>query len=186
MMSSAVQRRQWCQHWQWWQCGLTAWAELASGQFSQILWSVQQSKGTHTDRQKTISNSIGCNLTKPNQPIIQDQSFQDQPQLPKWKLSQISLCMLTCTPKVKTYKISTFETTTPSPCTNYSKSQNQEFQDYHILPKLKLSKICPFKTHPPKGTYPKSVFTRPSHPPKLNSFENQSFQDHHTLPKYKL
>ena len=32
---------------------------------------------------------------------------------------------------------------------------------------------------------PKSVLSRPPHPPKVKADKNQSFQDHHTIPIYK-
>ena len=36
------------------------------------------------------------------------------------------------------------------------------------------------------GKYPKSVLSRPLHPPKVKIIWNQSFQDHHIIPKWKM
>ena len=112
---------------------------------------------TQTERQTTICNSIGCDLAKPNHPIIQNQSFQVYHTLLKWKSS----------------KGSPFKSTIPSQSESW---QNQSFQDHHTLsgikcPKWNLSIISSFKT---------------PYPPRVKIIENQSFEDCHTLPKWKL
>ena len=47
--------------------------------------------------------------------------------------------------------------------------QNHYLQDYHILPKWKLSKISPFQT---------------TKPPQIKITQNQSFQDHFIISKW--
>ena len=76
--------------------------------------------------------SLQFDLTKPNQPIIQNQSFQDYIILQKWKLSKISPFEKSYHPKVKII-------------------QNQSLQDHYILPNWKLLKISLFRPlHPHK------------------------------------
>ena len=89
--------------------------------------------------------------------------------MPKWKWSKISPSKFTMPFQSENRQnISSFRTTTLSWCKNYSKSVVSWLPH---PPKVKLSKISPFKT---------------LHPAKVEFTQNWPFQNHHILPKWKL
>ena len=90
---------------------------------------VYRHKYKDTDRWHFF-NSIHIDLVQPNQPKIQNQSFQVHHILSKWKWLNTS----------------SLKTTTDS---QVEVVQKHFYEDQHILPKWKFSKISAFKTTTP-------------------------------------
>ena len=130
--------------------------------------------------EKSKQLSIVFHLTKPNQPIIQNQSFQDHYICLKGKLfphSQVYHTFL-----CDHWQKSVLSRSPQHP--NVKMIQNQLFQDLHSLLKCIWPKISPFKDTPSQSeNYPNKVLSRPLHPPKVTTVESKSFQDHNTLTK---
>ena len=117
---------------------------------------------------------------------MQNQSFQDYHTLLKWQYyPELVLSTVPYPLKIKTDKISPFETITPSQYNIIIKNSHFIFT---LLPKWKSSTIIPLKrSHPLKVKITQTlIFWRPSHPPKVDIIQNESLQNHHKFPKCKL
>ena len=199
MVSSPVHRRQWWQHWPWWWCNPTGFVELA------ILSKTLACMTVYRHRQIKICNSIGCDLVKPHQPIIQNYPCQDHHTLLRWNYPKLVLSRLPQPSELNIDKSQSLQDCLHSHCKKYLKSvlsrhhtpskskiyQNMCFQDHHILhmkirqksdKTTSLFKMSPFQTTIPFQSRNCPKFKTPD-PSKCIIIQNYSFHEHHILPK---